>query len=110
MKDAKEEALLYDFYGGLLKGRQKEIYEASVMDDLSLSEIAEEYGVSRQAVSAMLERCRKLLYGYEEELKLVRRFRKIKTTVLKIRETAEGFSGEGSNEIKKLTDKILGDL
>ena len=46
LKDIREDALLYDFYGGLLKGRQKEIFEASVMEDLSLSEISEEQGIS----------------------------------------------------------------
>ncbi len=109
MKDVREEALLYDFYGGLLKGRQRDIYEASVMEDQSLTEISTEYGISRQAVSAMLQRCRKLLYGYEEELKLVSRFKEMRTVAAAIREKAEkGISDPA--EIIELADRILGDI
>ncbi len=110
MKDVKSEALLFDFYGGLLKGRQKEIYEASVMDDMTLSEISEEYGISRQAVSAMLNRCRKTLKGYEEELKLISRFEDIKEDVSEIRTIASERKDNGAERIVQLTDRILGEL
>ena len=46
-----EEALLYDFYGELLTEHQKLIYEDFVLNDLSLSEIAEDREISRQGVS-----------------------------------------------------------
>ncbi len=110
LKDVREEALLYDFYGGLLKGRQKEIFEASVMEDLSLSEISEEQGISRQAVSASLKRSRSLLSAYEEELGLISRFMEMKTAAEEIKETAKKNGGAGSKEIIKLADTILGDL
>ncbi len=110
MKDVKNEALLYDFYGGLLKGRQKEIYEASVLDDMTLSEISEEYGISRQAVSAMLNRCRKTLQGYEEELKLIRRFEDMKDMVSEIRSIAAKNASTGAEKIVELSDRILGEL
>ncbi len=110
MKDVREEALLYDFYGGLLKGRQKEIFEASVMEDLSLSEISEEQGISRQAVSASLKRSRSLLSAYEKELGLISRFMEMKTAAEEIKETAKKNGGAGSKEIIKLADTILGDL
>ena len=45
-----EEALLYDFYGELLTEHQKLIYEDFVLNDLSLSEIAEDREISRQGV------------------------------------------------------------
>ena len=48
MNDILEQALLYDFYGELLTSHQKEIYEQFVLEDLSLSEIAGEAGISRQ--------------------------------------------------------------
>ena len=110
MKDVKSEALLYDFYGGLLKGRQKEIYEASVMDDMTLSEISEEYGISRQAVSAMLNRCRKALSGYEEELKLISRFEDMKEDVSEIRSIAQKSKDAEAKRIIELSDRILGEL
>ena len=110
MKDALQEALLYDFYGNLLKGRQREIYEASVMDDMSLTEISEEYGISRQAVSKMLSRCRKTLSGYEEELKLIKRFDEMKNHISEIRNIARDSGGEYSERIIEISDRILGDL
>ena len=45
-----EQALLFDFYGELLTDHQKEIYEQFALEDLSLSEIAEMKGISRQGV------------------------------------------------------------
>ena len=110
MKDVKSEALLFDFYGGLLKGRQRDIYEASVMDDMSLSEISEEYGISRQAVSAMLSRCRKALMGYEEQLQLIKRFEEIGVAASEIKDIAGKINSKGSLKIIELTDRILGDL
>ena len=54
-----EEALLYDFYGELLTEHQKLIYEDFVLNDLSLSEIAEDREISRQGVYDIVRRCRK---------------------------------------------------
>lgn len=110
MKDVRNEALLFDFYGSLLKGRQRDIYEASVMDDMSLSEISEEYGISRQAVSAMLSRCRKALMGYEEQLQLIKRFEEIGVAASEIKDIAGKINSKGSLKIIELTDRILGDL
>ena len=59
-------ALLYDFYGELLTANQKEIYEQFMLEDLSLGEIAEERGISRQGVHDTIRRCEKTLEGYEE--------------------------------------------
>ena len=56
-----EEALLYDFYGELLTEHQKLIYEDFVLNDLSLSEIAEDREISRQGVYDIVRRCRKQL-------------------------------------------------
>ncbi|MCR4589950.1 MAG: DNA-binding protein [Lachnospiraceae bacterium] len=110
MKDVRSEALLFDFYGNLLKGRQKEIYEASVMDDMSLSEISEEYGISRQAVSAMLMRCRNTLNGYEEKLRLIERFQETEKLAGEIKEIALKSGGSDSKRIAELTDRIIGEL
>ena len=52
-----EEALLYDFYGELLTEHQKLIYEDFVLNDLSLSEIAEDREISRQGVYDIVRRC-----------------------------------------------------
>ena len=84
MNKILEQTLLYDFYGELLTAHQKEIYEQFVLDDLSLSEIAEGAGISRQGVHDLVRRCQKALEEYEEKLRLVERFLSIKEKVGKI--------------------------
>lgn len=59
---------LFDIYGGLLTGHRREVCELYYGLDLSLAEIAEQKGVSRQSVSDTLAKCRALLDGYEEKL------------------------------------------
>ncbi|MGI6686674.1 MAG: YlxM family DNA-binding protein [Bacillota bacterium] len=67
-------AMLFDFYGQLLTKKQQEIMEMFYADDLSLSEIAEECEISRQAVYDLLKRTEKILEGYEAKLRLVDKF------------------------------------
>jgi predicted DNA-binding protein YlxM (UPF0122 family) len=57
MEDFVKQTLLFDFYGELLTRHQQRIYEDVVCNDLSLSEAAEELGVSRQSVRSR-RRCR----------------------------------------------------
>lgn len=84
-----EQTLLYDFYGELLTEHQKNIYEDVVLNDMSLSEIAENYEISRQAVSDLMKRIEKLLFGYESKLHLVEKFENAKDKVREIRVEAE---------------------
>jgi len=65
-----EVAMLYDIYHPLLTDTQKNIMDLYYNHDLSLTEIAEEVGVSRQAVYDHLKRTEKLLCDYEEKLKI----------------------------------------
>jgi hypothetical protein len=74
MEKILEEALLYDFYGELLTEHQKLVYEDFVLNDLSLSEIAEDRQISRQGVYDIVKRCRKQLQGYEDKLHLIEKF------------------------------------
>jgi uncharacterized protein len=67
-------AMLYDFYGQLLTDKQREFWELYYHQDLSLGEIAEEYGVSRQAVFDLLKRTEKILIDYEAKLVLVSKY------------------------------------
>lgn len=67
---------LYDIYSGLLTPKQRSYMEAYYHDDLSLSEIALEMGVSRNAVFDNIRRTEKLLMSYEEKLNIHERNRK----------------------------------
>ncbi len=61
---------LLDLYGGLLTERQREIMVMYFNDDLSLSEIAEQYGITRQGVHDAIKRGAETLAGYDEVLGL----------------------------------------
>lgn len=105
---------LYDFYGDLLNEHQRRIYEDFVLNDLSLSEIAEEEGISRQGVHDLVKRCNKLLEGYEKKLHLLERFLKMKEQVQRIRTLAAEYQDknrvEVMAEIAAISDEILEEL
>ena len=96
--------LLYDFYGELLTEKQKEIYELFYQNDMSLSEIASELEISRQAVRDQLKRTEKILSGYEEKLKLVEKFIANKTSAERIRKLIDEL--EQKNELSQDSLKI----
>ena len=73
-----KKALLYDFYGELLTEHQKSIYSDYILNDIGISEIAVERGISRQGVHDLVKRCSHTLKGYEEKLHLVEKFARIK--------------------------------
>ncbi len=66
-----EIAMLYDFYNHLLTEKQQEMIDLYYNQDLSLGEIAEAFQISRQAVYDTIKRTEKILYEYEEKLRLV---------------------------------------
>jgi len=68
MKDDLEFLRLWDAYSPLLTEKQREIMNLYFNFDLSLGEIAEQKGVSRQSVSDCLKKCRKQLEDYEAKL------------------------------------------
>ena len=70
--------ILYDFYGELLTEHQRQIYEDAIFNDLSLSEISENYGITRQGAHDVIKRCDKALLGYEEKLHLAERFENVR--------------------------------
>ncbi len=111
-----EQALLYDFYGELLTDHQKDIYEQFVLEDLSLSEIAEMKGISRQGVHDLVKRCQKTLENYEEKLHLVEKFLSVKEKVNRIDDTlAEWENNKKDPEeivkrIRKIADTIIEEL
>lgn len=82
MEEIVKLGMLYDFYGELLTEHQKEVYEDLVYNDYSISEIAESYGISRQAAHDLIKRCNKLLENYEQKLNLVEKFENIKMSIL----------------------------
>ena len=106
-----EQALLYDFYGELLTDHQQEIYEQFVLEDLSLSEIAESAGISRQGVHDLIKRCNKLLEGYEAKLHLVEKFLSVKKKVQEINELLDAESKDPViQNVRQIAVDILEEL
>ena len=107
MEKFVEQTLLYDFYGELLTERQQQLYESVVLEDYSLSEVAEDLGISRQGVHDMIKRCNHTLEEYESRLHLVEKFLCIRKQVQKIKELAVGYN---AGEITEISNKILEEL
>ena len=104
MEKIVEQGILYDFYGELLTEHQRQIYEDAVFNDMSLSELADAYGISRQGIHDLLKRCDKMLLSYESKLHLVERFESIKEKIRQINET------EDMKMVQKLSAEILEEL
>lgn len=102
---------LYDFYGRLLTVHQQRIYEDVVFNDFSLSEIAENEGISRQGVSDLIKRCNKSLVYYEEKLGLIKKFDETKSYVKEIQRIVGIYQNVKDEkliiEINELLSKIL---
>lgn len=114
MEKILEQSLLYDFYGELLNEHQKGVYEDFVLNDLSLSEIAEQQGISRQGVHDLVKRCNRLLNGYEEKLHLVEKFLNTAKLVEEIHDLTQKYEETKDialiKSIQLISHKILEEL
>ncbi len=114
MEKIVEQAILYDFYGALLNEHQRTIFEEYVLDNLSLSEIAEERGISRQGVHDLIRRIDKSLNSYEDRLHLVKKFMAIKDKVNEINMLSRSMTSDKdrrlANQIVTITDQIIDEL
>lgn len=73
MDKRTETGLLFDFYGALLTERQRTMLDSQLNDDMSLTEISEREGVSRQAVRDAIVRGEEQLCEYERKLGMMKR-------------------------------------
>ena len=114
MDEFLQQTLLYDFYGELLTEHQRKVYEEVVLNDLSYSEAAEMFGVSRQGVHELVKRCNKILSEYESKLHLVERFVQIRETVKQIQKMASQIDFIDketlASGVRELSGKILEEL
>ena len=81
-------AMLFDFYGDVLTDRQKEFYDLYYNEDLSLGEIAENYGITRQGVRDVIVRGEKYMQEIEDKTGLIRRFLAMQGNLNQILEAA----------------------
>ena len=76
-----ENTILFDVYGSLLTEKQRETLEFYYNDDLSLGEISEETGITRQGVMNCIKTSEARLAELEEQMGLVGKFRALKASV-----------------------------
>ena len=80
-------AMLFDFYGDLLTERQREFYDLYYNEDLSLAEIAENYGITRQGVRDVIVRA--AMSEIEEKPHIIRRFHQSQAAIAAIDQAAD---------------------
>lgn len=104
-------ALLLDFYGDILTERKFEIMQMYYDEDCSLSEIAEEMGISRQGVRDAVKRSECELSSLEDKLGLALRFEKLKGEIALIADevsaVSDGFEGETKDDLERIRDRLL---
>ena len=112
MERIVKQNLLYDFYGELLTEHQRQIYEDAIFNDMSLSEISENYGITRQGVHDIIKRCDRALADYEDKLKLIARFERVRGSVYElsglIRRLLEHGKESGEDELDRTLEHALG--
>ncbi len=96
-------ALLIDFYGAFLTEKQRSFMDLHFEQDLSLAEIAEQEGISRQGVHDALKRGEKALYEIEAKMGILRRYLRWKEYLEKAREELDA----GHDAAKELIDQAL---
>lgn len=84
-----ELTILFDFYGDILTEKQRELFDLYYNEDLSLAEIAEHLGITRQGVRDSIVRSEEILRNFEEKLGLAEKYGKLSDNVKKITRAAE---------------------
>ena len=105
--EALEMTLLFDYYGDLLTERQRSCVDMRYNQDLSLSEIAEELGVSRQGVYDNLSRAEALLRNMEEKTGCVQRAMETRKAVRKILDAASKLTACQDQAVSTLAAQII---
>lgn len=106
-----EKSMLLDFYGDLLTRKQRECYTLYYNDDLSLSEIAEQRGISRQGVWDNIRHAEATLQDIEAKTGLIARFEQTRSGLQELRDLLEELlPGETAAEAIRKVDSLLDTL
>ena len=103
--------MLFDFYGEVLTERQKEFFDLYYNEDLSLAEIAENYGISRQGVRDVIVRAEAIMTELEDKTGLLKRFMQMKDKLTASEEAAAeirtiNYRQYENDELGRLADVI----
>jgi len=100
-----EISLLYDFYGQLLTKKKQQVIELYHDENMSLAEIADEFGISRAAVHDSLKSAEQALIGYEEKLGLAARFMETREAIAAIDEKIDSLTARYGGD-EKLVESL----
>ena len=104
--DALEMTLLFDYYGAMLTDKQRECFDMRHNQGLSLGEIAEVMGTSRQAVCDNLSRTEALLRRMEANIGCVSRAKKVRDAMNTILAAADALTSHPDNTVSHLAGQI----
>ena len=90
-----ELSYLLDFYGDVLTDKQRDVMEQYYNDDLSLAEIAENFGITRQGVRDSIKRGEGILLDLEEKVGFARRYRDMQDGLTQLEDIARGIQQKG---------------
>ena len=106
--------MLMDFYGQLLTDKQLAALDMYYNEDLSLAEIADEEGISRQGVRDSIKRGEKLLNAYEDKLGLAKRFAEISAGIAEMKAIIDSLRTDGNEDkisaLKELAQRLSAEL
>ena len=106
-----EMVLLFDFYGNMLTDKQRDFFDLYYNHDLSLAEIAENEGITRQGVRDAIVRARNILVEFEEKLGLYKRYGNIDDALEKVLVLAGGIRRINSTNFLNIAiDDKAGDI
>ena len=102
--------VLYDFYGNMLTDKQREVFEMYYSEDLSLAEIAQQEGISRQGVHDTILRTEAILKDMEAATGCVARARTLRTALQRISDAAENLMHHEDPTVRENAAGILSAL
>lgn len=105
-----EMTMLFDFFGDLLTDKQKEYFDLYYNDDLSLSEIAESTGISRQGVRDNIVRAENSLREFEAKTGVVKRFEEMQQNISKIEDDLRALASKLKNDDRDMAEEIISKL
>ena len=111
-----EISFLLDFYGDVLTERQREVMEQYYNDDLSLAEIADNFGITRQGVRDSIKRGEGIILDLEQKVGFASRYRAVQQGVAQLESLARSIRFANSNsyspsaEIERDVDQMLEEI
>lgn len=110
MEDRMRQSLLLDFYGELLTDRQRSCYDLHINEDLSLTEIAEQLGISRQGVWDSIRRAESALTEIEDKTGLIGRFEETRKALDELSDLAQAITEASAGELRQKAEELTARL